>query len=177
MNNLLHLETDDFYLSDGAKGKILCLSVQGICLVLFHANPERCLHCEEAIPEFKKVSRMFSGCKFGLANLNKFPEIIRMSKLTISPLEYVPYMILYVNGRPFLRYEGERTAQDLSEFLQEVMVRLESKKQFIESKNYKVESEIPAYSIAIPFNMVCDEDKGVCYLTYGEIYKKAGQKN
>jgi hypothetical protein len=175
MNNLIHLESDDFYTADGTKGKVLCCNVEGICIVIFHADGGKCSHCDDAIPEFKKAARMLGSVKFGLCNLNRNPDIIRLSKTTIAPLEYVPYVILYVNGRPFLRYEGDRTAEDIAEFLQEVMARLQTKKQFIENKTYKIESEIPPYTIGIPFNVVCDEDKGVCYLSYADAFKK-GQK-
>jgi len=177
MNNLIYLSSDEFFLVDATKGgKIMCCDTEGICLVLFHAEPGKCSHCEEAIPEFKKASRMISSVKFGLCNLNQNQDVIKLSKASIAPLEYVPYIILYVNSRPFLRYDGERNAQEIAEFLQEVMMRLQTKKQFIENKNYKIESEIPAYTIGIPFNVVCDEDKGVCYLSYNDVYKKAGKK-
>lgn len=170
MNNLYHLTSQDFFLENGSKGKVLCMDSKGLFLVCFHANPDRCVHCEETIPEFKKLPQRIGSCKFALVNLNANPDIVKMSKMTIAPIEYVPFIILYVNGRPFLKYEGDRTLPAFMEFLQEVIQKLQTKQSFIENKNYKVESEIPPYTVGIPYSVVCDEDKGVCYLKCDDAY-------
>lgn len=170
MNNLYHLTSEDFFLENGAKGKVLCMEAKGLVLVCFHANPDRCQHCEDTLPHFKRLPQRVGNCKFALVNLNANPDVVKMSKLSIAPIEYVPFIILYVNGRPFLNYTGERTVQDMTEFIQEVVQKLQSKQSFIEQKNYKIESEIPAYSIGIPYSVVCDEDKGVCYLDWNTAY-------
>ena len=60
MNNFYYLTHDDFYVDpNGMKGPVLCCNVEGICVALFHADQGKCMHCEEAIPEFKKLPRMF----------------------------------------------------------------------------------------------------------------------
>ena len=177
MNNLYHLTSEDFFLDQSNDGKrVLCIDAKGLVLVCFHVNADRCAHCEDTIPEFKRLPQRIGGCKFALANLSMNPDIIKMSRLSKAPIEHVPFIILYVNGRPFLKYEGERTTQDMSEFIQEVVKKLQTKQQFIEQKNFKVESDIPAYSIGTPYNVVCDEEKGVCYLEYDAAYQvKGGQ--
>jgi len=177
MNNLYHLTGEDFFLDHSNDGKrVLCIDAKGLVLVCFHVNADRCAHCEDTIPEFKRLPQRIGGCKFALANLSMNPDIIKMSKMSKAPIEHVPFIILYVNGRPFLRYEGERTTQDMMEFIQEVVQKLQSKQQFIEQKNFKVESDIPAYTIGTPYNVVCDEEKGVCYLDYNSAYQvKEGQ--
>ena len=177
MNNLYHLTGEDFFLDQSNDGKkVLCIDAKGLVLVCFHVNADRCAHCEDTIPEFKRLPQRIGGCKFALANLSMNPDIIKMSRLSKAPIEHVPFIILYVNGRPFLKYEGERTTQDMSEFIQEVVKKLQTKQQFIEQKNFKVESDIPAYTIGTPYNVVCDEEKGVCYLDYESAYQvKGGQ--
>ena len=75
MNNFYYLTHDDFYVDpNGAKGPVLCNNTDGICVVLFHAEAGKCVHCEEAIPEFKKLPRMFPSVLFGMCNLNKYPN-------------------------------------------------------------------------------------------------------
>jgi len=172
MNNLYHLTGEDFFLEQGSDGrKLLCIDAKGLVLVCFHVNSDRCAHCEDAIPEFKRLPQRIGNCKFALANLSANPDLIKMSKLSKAPIEYVPFIILYVNGRPFLKYNGERTTQDMAEFVQEVVQKLQTKQQFIEQKNIKIESDIPAYSVGLPYNVVCDEEKGVCYLSYESAYQ------
>jgi hypothetical protein len=169
MSNVIFLTADDFYVDKGTKGPIMCNNISGICFVLFHANPGQCAGCDETVPEFKKVSQIINNCKFGLCNISRNQQVLRLSGKTIAPIEYVPYMLLYYNGRPIARYDGEeRGYQDLAEFVQEMAARLQSKKNFIENKGYKFDSDIAIYG-GIPFNVVCDEDKGVCYLTSAEV--------
>ena len=169
MSNLLHLTTDDFFIAKGAKGQILCSEVQGLCLVLFHAENGSCHHCDEAIPEFKKVARTIPSVKFGLTNLSRNPGLIEMSSKTVAPFEYVPYIILYYDGKPLARYEGERSSNDFGEFVQEMAMRIQATKKNFVNKPMKMESEVPVYG-GIPFNIVCDEDRGICYLTASQVY-------
>lgn len=173
MNNMLFLQSKDFFVDEGTKGKVLCNNQKGICLVLFHADAQQCAHCEETIPEFKKLPYRMASIKFGLCNVSKNRETVEMSAQTIAPITYVPYIILYVQGRPLMRYDGERTVDKILEFLTDVTNRLQTNKTFFENKGQmKVESEIPAYTIGIPANLVCDAERGVCYLSYGDAYNK-----
>lgn len=172
MNNLHHLTSNDFYLENGSKGKLLCLDSKGLCLVCFHVNSDRCEHCEETLPEFKKLPHRIGNCKFALVNLSNNVDIVKMSRMTVAPIEHVPFIVLYVNGRPFLKYDGDRTFTAFSGFIQEVVQKLHTKQSFVENKTQRIENEeeIPGFSIAIPYSVVCDKDKGVCYLNQGEAY-------
>jgi hypothetical protein len=179
-NNVLSISEDDFYITQGTKGKILVTQIPGISFILFHADAGKCQHCEIVIPQFKQLARseLMTGCKFYLCNLSRNQNLIRMSAQTIAPFEYVPYMLLYFDGRPIARYDsddGEFDINDCAEFLQEMIKRLQSKKNFIQSKNFKFDDEIKRYG-GIPFNIVCDEDKGVCYVKADDLYGKQGQR-
>jgi len=177
-NNIIYLNSNDFYVGDGSKGKVLCTHVNELIFVMFHADLDKCKYCEDAIPEFKQLPNFISSCRFALVNLNRNLDIVKMSNQTITPFSYVPYFILYVKGRPFIRYDGDRNVKDLGEFVMEVIARLKTNNNFTSSapaKKVKQESDIPPYSIAIPYSVVCDDEKGVCYLKYDEAYK-SGKK-
>lgn len=169
--NLIFLRSNDFGLDEGTKGKVLCNNQKGFCLVLFHADSSRCSHCEECIPEFKKLPYKMGGVKFALVNVNRERDIVEMSSHTISPITYVPYIVLYINGRPTFRYDGERTTTKMLEFLNDVLSSLQSKTNFVNNPSIKIESDIPPYTVGIPANVVCDAEKGVCYLQYNEYNK------
>ena len=172
-HNLIHLSTSDFEIKQGNKGPALCIKIPDLTFVLFHADPDRCAHCHELIPEFVKLPYVISGCRFAMVNLNRNAEIVKMSKSTTTPLEYVPYLVLYINGRPFIRYEGDKNLESLAEFIAEFMNRLKNQTNFVSTqKTVKLENEIPPYSVAIPYSVVCDDDKGVCYLKYDEAYRR-----
>lgn len=171
--NLIYLTTNDFYIGDGSKGKLLCNNLKDLTFCFFHADPERCEHCEELLPIFKKLPHFIKSCKFALVNLNKNPDCIKMSNTTITPLEYVPYLMLYVNGRPFLRYDGERNLQELVDFINEAINRLKTKTKFVDNKNQsKIEDEKLGYTTGVPYNVICDEESGKCYVKYLDIMKK-----
>jgi hypothetical protein len=168
--NLIYLGTNDFYVGEGSKGKMLCNNLKDLTFVFFHTDPDRCEHCEELIPIFRRLPQFISSCKFALVNLNKNQEIIKMSYSSITPLKHVPYLMLYVNGKPFLRYDGERTLQDLVDFINEVLFRIKSKSKFVDNKNVlKVQEEIPAFTVGVPYNIRCDEESGKCYVQYSDI--------
>ncbi len=172
MNSLIFLSDQEFSIQEGKKGKILCNNLPGVSLVLFFS--ERCPHCVQMFPIFKTLPQLIQGCQFAAINISTYQNVAEMSQRTISPITHVPFIILYVNNRPFIRYNGAKTLRDVSNFINEVLSRIQNKKQFINPKLGIDDMEaIPEYSIGIPFNMVCDANgSDNCYLTFGEAYKK-----
>lgn len=173
MSNTIYLTSDDYSVQSGNKGKLLCLNeVPGLCFVMYHVDSGKCTYCEDTLPHFKAASRMVPSCMFGLCNLSRNPNIIKLANSTITPFEAVPTLIVYFNGRPLARYEGERTAVDFAEFIQEMMMRLQEKKNFINNRNFKLatEDEATIPGIGKAYNVVCDEESGKCYLKAAEVY-------
>jgi thiol-disulfide isomerase/thioredoxin len=168
MQSVVRLRQDDFYIDEGTKGKVLCNGIKGISLVMFWSPG--CNICTGLEPKFKRLPQIIAGCKFCLLNINENPNVISMARQTIAPIEFVPYIVLYANGRPFLQYDDTATLEKLVSFVQYSLKLLESKKSFID-KGSKIESDIPQYSIAKPYmDFKCDE-AGFCYLNYQSAYK------
>lgn len=169
MNSLLYLTSDDFQRIQGPKKPELVLKgVNGLALVLFYST--RCKHCHSFIPIFNQLPTDIRGCQYGLVNISNNSNIVQQSKGTVCELKYVPYVIMYMRGRPFMRYDGERTMAGVKKFVTEVISSV-SKKQFnVQKNNLSKDKRIekrPAYCIGDP---KCDED--VCYLDYSDAYKK-----
>ena len=166
MSGLLFLGNDDFTLMKGTKGNILCSSIPGYSLILFYST--QCPHCQNLLPIFKRLPGSINGCQFGIINVSTNKTCIRLSKDTISPITYVPYIILYINGRPFLRYSGPPVESEIRRFVFEVAQKVQSKQKFSnEQVKEDVRGHIPAFTIGIP---KCDED--VCYLEFDDAYDK-----
>jgi hypothetical protein len=92
-----------------------------------------------------------------------------MSKNTIAPVTYVPYIVLYINGRPFMVYKGPSESEEIRRFVIEVANNVQKKQQFSKEKVKQDDNGgIPAYTIGRP---VCGDDK-VCYLNFGTAYTK-----
>jgi len=170
MSQILFPTSKEFFLDKVAKGTVLCSTLKGITLILFHADPERCEHCSDLIPEFRKLPYAMPGIKFAMINLNKYKEIVDMASKTISPISYVPYIILFVEGRPFTRYDGDRSYQDILDFLNTILNSLKNKRDFVDNKFVKIENETPISLNSSQFNVVCDTEKGVCYLSQKDAY-------
>lgn len=100
-----------------------------------------------------------------------FPGVAQKAQQTIAPITHVPFIILYVNGKPFMRYNGRKTYEDISTFVGEVLSRIQSKRNFTSNSKIEVDGdEVQEYiNGAIPFNMVCEGE--TCYLTFKEAYK------
>ena len=115
MSGLLFLTTADFHIENGVKGSLLCHNISGFSLILFYSM--QCEYCQKLLPDFRKLPGLIGGCQFGMLNIIKNKDIISAASKTIAPLEYVPFIILYANGKPFMKYEGAHDVQSIRNFI------------------------------------------------------------
>lgn len=169
MSGLLFLRSEDFNVQAGTRGDIVCNVIRGVSLVLFYSP--KCGYCQRLIPIFKKLPGTIGGCQFGMINVTTENTIVLMSRNTIVPIEYVPLIILYVNGKPFIRYDGDHDEVQIRKFLMDVTSKLQAKEKFIkDSKETKGSNkrQIPEYSTGYPLYGEDDE----YYLEFDEAYDK-----
>ena len=169
MSGLLFLTSKDFSLGRVPEGHVMCVPIQGFSLMLFYS--EKCPHCRDLIPIFKKLPGTVGGCQFGMINVNANKPCIEMSKKTIAPVQYVPYIVMYSDGKPCMTYKGPHDAAVISRFVVEVAKGIKTVKNQTSSgalikKDDK--NKIPAYTIGHP---LCGDD-GVCYLEFDDAYVK-----
>lgn len=172
MSGLLFLTSDDFGIGKGEKGNILCHAIQGFSLVLFYST--QCEHCQELIPIFKKLPGTLGGCQFGIINVSSNKKCIMMAKETVVPITYVPYIILYIDGKPYMAYDGPHDANEIKRFVLEVSKSVSAKQQF-SSENVKKDRRgggIPAYCIGQPLKGNAHISDKVCYLNFDDAYGK-----
>lgn len=169
MSGLLFLKSEDFNVQVGTKGDIACNVIRGVSLVLFYSP--RCVYCQRLIPIFKKLPGTIGGCQFGMINVTTENTIVMMSRNTIVPIEYVPLIILYVNGKPFIRYDGDHDETQIRKFLLDVTSKLQAKEKFVkDNKENKSNNKrhIPEYATGFP--LYGDDDE--FYLEFDEAYDK-----
>jgi len=172
MSGLLFLSSDDFQIAKGTKGDILTNSIPGFSLILFYST--QCQHCQKLIPIFKKLPGTIGGCQFGMINVSSNKNLVRLSKDTVAPITYVPYIVLYINGRPFMKYQGPHDAGEIRRFVLEVAQKVQSKQKFSD-ENVKEDprGNIPAYTIGHP---LYGPDERVCYLPMVDAYGDGNQQ-
>jgi thioredoxin-like negative regulator of GroEL len=178
MTGLLFLQSNDFKLIDGMKGPIMATQIKGISLVVFYSS--KCVHCQKLLPVIKNLCNSIQGCQFGIVNVGNSKECILLSRNTKNPINVVPYVILYINGRPYIRYQGPHTQEDITQFIVEVTTSAAANYNSNENiqnrvtnsdknnKQYiKHGSKIPAYCLGHP---ICGDGEDVCYLEFDGAY-------
>ena len=167
MSTLLFLRSTDFHLEKGNKGNLLCHGIRGLSLVLFYST--ECVYCQQLIPVFKRLPERVQGCIFAMVNVSHNKETVGMARETIAPIKYVPYLVLYIDGRPFMRYDGPKRDGEIRQFILEVSNKIRKKQQFSSERVKDDGKAIPAYTIGKP--LFGDDDK-VCYLPFSDAYHK-----
>jgi len=125
MSGILFLHSNDLVLKTGERGNMLCLypESQGLVLVFYYSK--ECPHCDKVMTLFKQLPSNVTGCTFAIFNVTLNMDIVERSRNTIAPITYVPDLILYVNGSPFMRYDGDHSIQSIQSFLQDIYNKLQ----------------------------------------------------
>lgn len=167
MSGLLFLTTADFNIQRGVKGHIMCTNIQGFSLILFYST--ECQHCQSLIPIFKRLPGSVGGCQFGMINVSQNKQCVIMSRNTIASINVVPYIVLYINGKPHMRYNGPYVSEEIGRFIVEVARKVQTPDTNDKDENIKEDPRggIPAYTIGIP---LCGPDDNVCYLEFNDAY-------
>lgn len=200
MSGIHFLGEDDFIIKQGDKGTILSLvyDTKGITLVLFYST--ECPYCDALINKFKMLPTHLNGCQFAMINVNRNMNIVERSKNTIAPITYVPDLILYVNGFPYVRYDGPHSIQHISEFIVDISMKIQNtafmnQKQELSNQEIQLppsvpkpnhipqtqniikekHTNIPAYTIGTPLYGEKKRD-GVCYLDFNSAYVSSSNK-
>jgi len=167
MSSLLFLSSEDFHQQQGEKGTILCTDIQGISMILFYST--ECVYCKNLIPIFKNLPNVINGCQIGMINVSTNKKVVQMSRSTICPIQYVPFILLYIHGKPYMVYNGPKDIQQLKKFIIDVSNSVQSQSSFAQNNPNVItptKRSIPEFTIGRP---LCGED-GVCYLEYNTAY-------
>ena len=141
MSTIYYLNSGDFSQESGH----LAANIGGITLVMFHS--QRCSHCVNFLPEFKRLPGAIRGVNFGSCCVDDGNRVIlQMSKQSSTPIDAVPKFILYNDGIPYVEYSGQRSRQAIIGFLQEIISKLNQKQSFTRprrSRQQPVQQEMP----------------------------------
>lgn len=125
MSNLYYINASDF----SQEGGHMTANIGGVSLIMFHSN--RCPHCIAFLPEFKRLPGAMMGLNFGTCCVDDGNRsVVEMSKQSSTPITSVPKFILYVEGRPYVEYSGQRSRPAILAFLQEISAKINQSLSF-----------------------------------------------
>lgn len=173
MNSLLFLETDDFYVTNGTKGTILCNKIKRLSLIMFYVT--ECQYYGQYIPIFKVLPTYLNGCHFGIINLSQNFGVVEMSRKTVLPITAVPLILLFVDGKPYWQYSGSANIDEISNFVIQMSQEIDKRYSTMGSTNSRIpqhtnytiknpDHPVPAYCLGMP--LYGDEEES--YLTFIE---------
>lgn len=165
MSALLFLSNENFGIRKEQGESVLCNNIKGFSLILFYST--QCKFCKDLIPVFKKLPGTIGGCTFGMINVSNNKQCVNMSLQTKAPIKYVPFIVLYVDGRPLVQYDGKHTISDIRQFVLDTAKQFRLKRNFTKSFTTSEKPKIPAYCTGQP---VCSD--GVCYVDFKDAYNK-----
>ena len=184
MSGLLYLTHEDFYIAEGQKGPIMCHKIPNMSLILFYSTA--CQYCQHIIPIFKTLPGKINGCQFGLVNISNSKQCIAMSKQGNPPIQYVPFIVLYIDGKPFMIYREDYDINKIAKFVMDVASKIQQRQRFTAGQHtanptnsgnmgnnmrkQNKKKEIPAFATGIP--VFGDKKDMVCYLDNCKAYAK-----
>jgi thioredoxin-like negative regulator of GroEL len=96
----------------------LSVKLKGYVLMLFYST--KCEHCGDMIDKFRELNDTVNGCSFAQVNLDTNKELIKKVNASNIKLTFVPFVVLFANGTPYMIYSGPVSTPDLRRFILEV---------------------------------------------------------
>ena len=159
MKSKMFLTYHDF---DVQHRELVLKNLPGYYFVFF--TQDRCTYCNDLKPVFNKLESMTTGCNFVYVDVDQGnQQVVSMSHATDSPIEYVPLLLLYINGRCVDRFvpDEQTPSNNLANMSSFLLSHAKQKTTSSTKTTDRTIPRIPAYSIGIPGNHASDR---VCYL-------------
>lgn len=114
MANIAYLNESDFVVL-GQKQKTLGLSRRGNVLVFFKITNDN--NCVEFEPVFAQLARKEQRVTCATLDVIQNRGVLNISRQTTTPINSVPVLILYVNGKPLAKFNGTRNLPSIQNFI------------------------------------------------------------
>lgn len=115
----VHQLTSQNFQVVGRNRQTLNINIPGNVLVFF--KMDGCPGCTAFEPIFYQLAGQERRVNYAVINLSEAREVISMSRSTSTPIQTVPFIILYVNGNPFAKYNGKKNVAALKSFISKAL--------------------------------------------------------
>jgi hypothetical protein len=113
------LTSQNFSLSNTGKSKNLNINLGGAVLCFF--KMDSCPGCNNFDPIFRQLSLEETNINYSIINLSSHRDIVTMSRQTTTPITAVPFLLLFINGNPHAKYNGQKTISALKSFINKAL--------------------------------------------------------
>lgn len=103
----------------GTQNKSLGINIQGPVLVFFKMQTSD--PSNEFEPIFTKLAGIDNRVSYGILDVVLNKDVIIWSRSTSTPIQVVPVLILYINGRPFAKFSGTKNIPSLQSFITQAL--------------------------------------------------------
>jgi thioredoxin family protein len=107
--------------------KHLTITVQGIVVVFFKKTG--CQGCAVLEPVYSQISAEDKRLVFCIIDLQYNASVTSMARDTSTPIQTVPQIFMYVNGRPHAKFRGQRNAQAVKAFINDAIISIPQPQQ------------------------------------------------
>ena len=115
MNSIQFLKDSNFTVDHSG---ILNVNITGYSLILFYST--QCPHCKEMMEAVKHMPQIINGCSFGIINLDENKGVIQKCAKSQLKLKYVPFLVFFANGVPYMVYNGPTDENEIKRFIVQV---------------------------------------------------------
>jgi thiol-disulfide isomerase/thioredoxin len=106
----------------GQQKRVMVLQVPGVVLVMFKTR--ECPSCKSFEPTFVQLSNNDNRVVYAVADLTANRNIGMMSMNSTTPLQKVPMLIIYNEGRPYAKFNGKRDIPSLKAFISKALIAI-----------------------------------------------------
>lgn len=110
---MLELTPADFKIIKTPKGDLVEYLNKKLFVVLFFKDEENKKYSDEYKRVFAEIEETEFECSFATFNVDKYPEQLELASKTKTPINYVPYVVIYAQGRPYMSYSGKIDSVEL----------------------------------------------------------------
>jgi thioredoxin-like negative regulator of GroEL len=161
--SLVIFEQHNFEIRTHENEKYFCVQgVQGFVMVYFYTPT--CGFCETFTPFFSKLPSVVHGqIMFAICNAANCTSLLSQTVSCTTPIDRVPFIMLFHNGWPVKRYTGPQNNDSVRNFIVTVQKEMSTQAQTSTLAPVAVKQDEPAVEP--------HKRHAVCYLSYGEAYK------
>jgi thioredoxin-like negative regulator of GroEL len=113
------LTSQNFSLINTGQTKNLNINLRGAVLCFF--KMDSCPGCNSFNPIFRQLSLEEVNINYAIVNLTTSRDVVTMSRQTTTPITAVPFLLLFINGNPHAKYNGQKTVTALKSFINKAL--------------------------------------------------------